>query len=122
MAEEQRVGPEAKRVELLMDQLRVIKNRFDHKGELLKLIAEMGARTPAAVHWKSMSYENGKRIILKGVSVDSPQVFEMVNELEKAQLCVKPQARRVTKRKVEGADVAEFEIVCPLVEEEIEES
>ena len=56
MAEEQRVGPEAKRVELLMDQLRVIKNRFDHKGELLKLIAEMGARTPAAVHWKSMSY------------------------------------------------------------------
>jgi len=122
MAEEQRVGPEAKRVELLMDQLRVIKNRFDQKGELLKLIAEMGARTPGAVHWKSMSYENGKRIILKGVSVDSPQVFEMVNELEKGQICVKPQARRVTKRKVEGADVAEFEIVCPLSEDEIEES
>ncbi|MBP9866095.1 MAG: PilN domain-containing protein [Candidatus Omnitrophica bacterium] len=117
-AEEQRVGPEAKRVELLMDQLRIIKDRFDRKGELLKMLAEMGSRTPGAVHWNSMTYENGKRVAIKGVSVDSPQVFEMVNELEKAQVCIKPQARRVSKRKVEGTDVTEFEIVCPLIEEE----
>jgi len=121
LAEEQRVGPEAKRVELLMDQLRVIKTRFEHKGELLKMLAEMGSRTPGGVHWQSLIYENGKRVAIKGVSVDSPQVFEMVNELEKAQVCVKPQARKVSKRKVEGTDVTEFEIICPLAEAENEE-
>lgn len=121
MAEEERYGPESKRVELLMDQLRVLKNRFEQKGELLKMLAEMGSRTPGGVHWKSLIYENSKRVSIKGVSIDSPQVFEMVNELEKDQVCIKPQARRVSKRKIEGTDVTEFEIVCPLADEIIEE-
>jgi len=44
------------------------------------------------------------------------QVFEMVTELEKSILFAKPEARRVTKRKVDNKDVTDFEISMPFLQ------
>ena len=51
-------------------------------------------------------------MVLKGISPETPKVFDFVAELEKLPRFSKVEARRTTRKKVEDRDVTEFEILC----------
>ncbi len=109
----QQMEKPAGELEISLEHLRVVKNTLSKRGVLLDALVEIKAVTPPEVQWDNMTYSQGESLAIKGVSRQITKVFEMVTALEKSPLFIKPEARRVTKRKVDNKDVTDFELVLP---------
>ncbi len=113
--ENQKISVEAGWVARSMDQLRIVHDRLDNRGTLLEVTAAMSQLLPPEIRLESMTFSAGESVLLKGVSLELPKVFELVNTLSKSPLfTAQVVARRISKRKEEGRDVSDFEILCPL--------
>ena len=101
-------------MESRMSQLAVVEDWLAGRAELLEALAGRAQRTPGAIQWATLSYTKGEQIALKGVSEEIPKVYDFAAELRGAGLFAQVESRRVAKRKVNDADVTEFELVCLL--------
>lgn len=109
---------EADKIKSSMDHIALLEDRLKERGTLLTAMAEINRLTPESILWNSFTYTKDEQIIIRGVSRSIPKVFELVTALEQLSLFDKPEARRVTKKKVDGEDLTDFEIICPLVTED----
>lgn len=109
---DQMQGP-ARELDTEMGHLKIVQERIGERGILLDALATINAVTPPEVRWDQFTYNKGQNILIKGVSREMPKVFEMVTELEKSGLFVKPEVRRVTKKQVDNRDITVFELVTP---------
>jgi len=107
---------EADKVHLLIEQIRIVQDRLSKRGYLLDSVMEVNWLTPAVIRWNNMTFNQGERLVISGVSKEMPKVFELVTDLEKSPLFNKPEAKRVSKRKIKGEDITDYEIICPFVE------
>lgn len=108
-------APGAQAIEATLEQLALAKERMRRRGQLLDALLEVTQLCPPSLRLDAISYASDEQLALKGVSQEMPKVFEFVSALESSTLFDQVEARRVTKRKVEGQDVTEFDILCPLV-------
>jgi len=102
----------ASELEVALEHLKIIKSKLEQRGVLLEAMLTIKAATPPEIQWGTFTYEQGGSIVVKGVSRQMAKVFEMVTNLEKSPLFLKPEARRVSKRKVDDKDVTDFELVA----------
>ncbi|MBI4313550.1 MAG: pilus assembly protein PilM [Candidatus Omnitrophica bacterium] len=100
-----------------LDKLSVVQSRMRKRGYVLEAMEHISRWVPGSIRLTSFGYSTGEPIVLKGTSRELPQVYEFVSVLGKEPLFKKVEARRVSKRKVEGQDVTDFEVVCTLAEE-----
>ena len=103
-------------LEISLEHLRIVKDRLNKRGVLLESLVAVKKSTAPDIQWNDLTYIEGESLLIKGVSGQMTKVFEMVTALEKLPIFVKPEARRVTKRKVDNKDVTDFELVMPFPE------
>jgi len=106
---------EARKIELMLDQLAIAKERISQRGVLLNSLLEINRLTPSQIKWATMTYTESDGLVIKGNATEMPKVFELVRDLEESALFSKPEANRVSKRQVDGESVTGFEIICPIV-------
>jgi|GEM_PF-1675045 len=114
--------PEARRIELSLVALKIIRERLEGKGRLLASFMDINKATSESIRWDTYTYVKDEGVVLEGTAGEMPQIFEMVTELEKSSLFLEPKAGRVAKRKVDDKDIAEFEIEAPFFQERVNET
>jgi Tfp pilus assembly protein PilN len=90
------------------------KKRSLKKVFALNFIYEIHSVVSPEIYLTAINYDGGGEIILRGVSNAMSQVFEFLNALEKSKYFQDVKTKFVTTRNVNGKDLTEFEIVCPL--------
>lgn len=105
---------EVRELQAQLRQMDVVHDWLATRGELLDCVTQLADKTPASVKWASLVFTKREQLILKGTSDDMPEVFGFADLLRTSSRFTKVEARRVTKRTVEGANVTEFEIICSL--------
>lgn len=106
------MSPQAELIREELERLSRVKDWYATRTQLLDAIVEMNRLTPASIQWDAVTYANGEDVVVKGVSQELPRVFDFVAALRRSSVCAQVESRRVTKRRVDNQDVAEFEIIC----------
>lgn len=109
--QDSRIGGEAALLASLTDQIRTVQEWQQLGDQLLGSVVDLYENAPSGILWREISFTRGAQVVLKGVSPETPQVFDFVAELEKLPRFSKVEARRTTRKKVDEQDVTEFEIV-----------
>lgn len=109
---------ESKGLESHLLQLGLIQHWLDSGSQLLETMVQLNKETPPVIRWKLLTFKKGEGVVLKGISEETPKVFDFAQALEKSLLFSEVKARNVTKKKIQDKDVTEFEIVCSTISEE----
>lgn len=115
--EHTRISREVGAVASLMEQIRFVEQWRDASPQLLDAVTDLVAQTPGDVRWSAMSFVRGDQLSIKGTSPETPKVFDMVARWRESPRFSKVEARRTTRKKAEGADLTEFEVLCTFIEE-----
>lgn len=98
-------------------KINLIKNRMDTKNSALGVLREIHKVVPQEIYLTNISFEEGKLISLRGTSKAMSEVFKFVKTLKGLPNFRNVKTKYATKRKLEGKDLTDFEIICPLVRE-----
>ena len=98
-------------------KINLIKNRMDTKNSALEVLREIHKVAPQEIYLTNISFEEGKLISLRGTSKAMSEVFEFVKTLEGLPIFKNVKTKYVTKRRLKGKDLTDFEITCPLIRE-----
>jgi Tfp pilus assembly protein PilN len=102
-------------VETLRKKIKIIRDVARPQNSSLEILYVLHKSTPSDVYLKTVTFDEGSQVVLKGVSQKMSTVFEFVSILEKL-----PNFRGVKTKNVarsgtrEGGEETEFEITCPL--------
>ena len=96
-------------------KIKLIKNRTDAGNSAIETLREIHKVTPQEIYLSAITFEEGKSLSLRGTSVSMSEAFKFVKTLEGLPNFRNVKTKYVTKRKLEGKDLADFEITCPLV-------
>ena len=92
----------------------MIQNRTNADKSFLKYLKEISASIPHSVHFDSLDYMDGDKIILKGYAGEMSEVFEYAKALENLKIFKTVKSEQVSKKKMGDKNMSEFEIVCGL--------
>ncbi len=97
-----------KRFKLLAD------SRKKDKPMLFGILYELNQIMPAQVALSTLTYEDGRQVILRAEAAELNHVFTLVSGLEKSPVFkdFSVKIRYATKRQTQGAEFVDFEIVC----------
>ena len=98
-------------------KINLIKNRMDTKNSALEVLREIHKVVPQEIYLTNISFEEGKLISLRGTSKAMSEVFKFVKTLEGLPIFKNVKTKYVTKRRLKGKDLTDFEITCPLIRE-----
>jgi len=104
-------------IEQGMDYLKIIQSHLEDREVLLNTFKELNRHTSSSIEFRAVDFIRGEEIRVRGISNQMSKVFEFATTLEQSPLFRDIETRRASKRKVEGKDVAEFEIICRLINE-----
>ncbi|MFH1856005.1 MAG: pilus assembly protein PilM [Candidatus Omnitrophota bacterium] len=105
---------EADRVEKMKLRIDMIRKYSDKKYSPLNSLLELYRVFPEEMYLTSFGYENGKQIILSGTSGAMSGIFQFVNVLENSAYFEKAKTNYVTKKKREGQEIVDFELICDI--------
>lgn len=114
LREHREAAEEAHRLETLLERIRLVKEWLTTREEFLNVLATLQQHTPPSIRWQALGYTQGAQLTLKGISEEMPKVYDLAAALRSTRVFSNVEARRVTKRDVEGQAVTEFELVCSL--------
>ena len=110
----ERTSEAASDVEGKVKKLKMIQNRTNADKSFLKYLKEISASIPHSVHFDSLDYMDGDKIILKGYAGEMSEVFEYAKALENLKIFKTVKSEQVSKKKMGDKNMSEFEIVCGL--------
>jgi Tfp pilus assembly protein PilN len=89
---------EAKKVLSLRETIRIIGERLDSKDSAVNMLHAMNVRTPKAVRYSQVSYEQGKHLELRGFARSIPDVrlFEQALQSEEIFVGVENEEMQTT--------------------------
>jgi Tfp pilus assembly PilM family ATPase len=114
MKKEATVAGPASVMAYALDQIDFVQERLSHRGQLLELMAAVSQIMPSDIRLESVTYTDGEKVVLKGISTELPKVYEFTTGLGKVPLFSEAVAKRTSRKKVEDRDVTDFEIECSL--------
>ncbi len=103
----------AGKLKVMAQRINLIDSRAGANGSVLNIIYEIYRVISPEVHLLSMSFDGKYSIDIRGSSTEMSDVFKFVNELEKSEYFENVKTKYVSKNKVEGQEIADFEIICP---------
>jgi len=104
----------ADELEKMMKKIQITKARSDARASVLNMFYEIYRVISPEIYLSSVSFDGKYSITLRGSSKVMAEVFKFVNELEKSDYFDNVKTKYVSKNLVEGQEVVEFEITCPL--------
>lgn len=111
----QKTDLQANNLEKMRRQLKVIKSQMSMEGSSLDILRELYKVIPKELSLTAFTFEQGRMVILNGMSKSMADVFKFVTTLEKSSHFQNVQVKYTTKRKTRGAELTDFQINCPLV-------
>ena len=94
---------------------------MDTKNSALEVLREIHKVVPQEIYLTNISFEEGKLISLRGTSKAMSEVFKFVKTLEGLPIFKNVKTKYVTKRRLKGKDLTDFEITCPLINTNVHE-
>jgi len=111
LRESQEMAGDVEALSTSLDKIRVVKGRLQKRGDLLEVAAQLSLLLPIGTKLDSLVFNAGQSVVFKGTSLELPKVYELEVALGKLPLFTQVEARRVSKKKEEGQDITDFEIV-----------
>jgi hypothetical protein len=112
-AEVSSLQDKATALERMMERTEIINVREDANGSVLNALYEIYRIISPEIHLLSLSFDGKYSVDLRGTSTDMSEVFKFVDELEKSDYFENVKTKYVSKNRIEGQEVADFEIICP---------
>lgn len=108
---------EAKKLEKNFVKVRIMRNYLTNRGYSLEVLNELYKIAPLDMRFNDIRYFNRERFTIMGTAESMATVFSFVDSLKKSRYFEDVKTRYTTKRKEDGRDVADFEIVSMLAKE-----
>jgi Tfp pilus assembly protein PilN len=101
------------------ERIKKVKSKLDTKTSAINYLYEVSKLLPPEIIILNLSFEKGQKLIVKGRAQEMSDVFKFITTLEGSPSFKDIQTRYTTRKKVQGKDVNEFELVCPFEHEAI---
>ena len=95
-------------------KIKLIRKKIDTENSAIEVFLEVHKLTPQEIYLQCVTFEEGKSLSLRGTSQSMSEVFKFVKILQKLPVFKDVKTKYVTKRKLEGKDLTDFEITCLL--------
>ena len=115
--EARRIQEKVERLENMLDEIRTMKKRSRTKNTVLNLLYEIHRVISPEIYLISINFDGEKRLTLRGTSNSMSEIFKFINALEESKYFQDVKTKFVTKHKVKGKELTDFEIICPLERE-----
>jgi len=108
-----KVEKEVRPLEKIENRMKLVQRGVIEKPSSLEVLHEVRQILPGNISLVSFNYEN-KEIVLRGHTQELNSVFNLTALLEKSEVFgdFNVKVRYATKRKTEGGEVVDFEIIC----------
>ncbi|MBN3038731.1 MAG: pilus assembly protein PilM [Candidatus Omnitrophica bacterium] len=101
----------------MMEETRGIKRRSFIKDYSLNFIYEIHSVISPEVYLASISFDGDDQLTIRGISATMSETLRLVDSLEDSDYFQDVKTKFATTNKIDGKDMTEFEIVCPLNKE-----
>lgn len=95
-------------------RLKLIQDKTNADKSFLKYLKDIYESISPSIHFESLDYLDGDKIVLKGYATEMSNVFEYAKTLENLKVFKGVKSEQVSKKKVGDKNMSEFEIVCGL--------
>ncbi|MBU3933416.1 MAG: pilus assembly protein PilM [Candidatus Omnitrophica bacterium] len=102
------------KLDSMLKETDVIKRRAFTKNFSLNFIYEIHRVILPEIYLKSAAFDGKGQLSLRGTSNNMPAIIEFRNALEESKYFENVNTKFATTQKVEGKELTDFEIVCPL--------
>lgn len=109
-----RIQEKVDSLENMVDGTKVIKERSHTKNVSLKFLYEIHKVISPEIYLMSISFDGEDHLTLRGTSNNMSEVFKFINTLEDSKYFQNVKTKYATKHEVEGKELTDFEIACPL--------
>ncbi len=110
-----RIQQEADEVEGMKKKIKIIREATGFQNSFLDILSVLYQSIPSDIYLKSITFEDGSHLMLKGVSKKMSGVFRFLSILEKRPNFHHVKTRHVTRSGKKGAKgESDFEITCLL--------
>ena len=96
-----------------VERIKKIKSKQDTKSVVLNYLLEVSKLLPSEIVITSVSFAKDDRLDLKGRTTEMSDIFKFITTLENSPYFKNVQSRYTTKKKINGKDTNEFELICP---------
>lgn len=97
-----------------VERLQKIKSKLDTDSIALNYMLELSRLLPPEILVTNFSFTKDDKISIKGQANQMSDIFKLITTLEQSAYFKDVQTRYTTRKKVEGKDINEFELICPL--------
>ncbi|MFH1691531.1 MAG: PilN domain-containing protein [Candidatus Omnitrophota bacterium] len=103
-----------------LERLKKIKSKLDIDATVINYVYEISRLIPSEIVLKNFDFEKDEKVLIKGRAREMSDVFKFITILEESPYLKDIQSRYMTRKKIQGKDVNEFELIC-LIEKPGEE-
>ncbi len=109
-----KISIEAEGLNEKLERVKRIKSKLDIDAAVINYVYETSRLMPSEIVLKNFDFEKGGKITVKGRAKEMSDVFKLITILEESPYLEDIQSRYMTRKKVQGQDVNEFELICPV--------
>ena len=113
-AEMNKISQQARPLEDIERRFDLLESRAMNKPSSLDILHELHLVVPPQLTLVSLSYEEGKQVLLRGQSLELNSIFALVEQLERSLVLedFNIKVRYATKKRTSSGDLVDFEIEC----------
>ena len=111
------IAADSEELDLRFERIKRIKAKLDTKSSAINYLLEISKLLPSEITIVNMTFTRGDKVDLKGRAAEMSDVFKFITTLEKSPFFKDILTRYTTRKKFQGKDVNEFELVCPIEKE-----
>lgn len=108
------IAAQAEDLDHKVERIKKIKSKLDTKSAAINYIYEISNLLPSEIVIVNMTFTKDEKLDLKGRAVEMSDVFKFITTLENSPYFKDIQTRYTTRKKFQGRDVNEFDLLCPL--------
>ncbi|HQP91082.1 MAG TPA: PilN domain-containing protein, partial [Candidatus Omnitrophota bacterium] len=111
------IEKDAEELDQRFERIKKIKAKLDTKSSAINYLLEISKLLPSEITIVNMTFTKDEKVDLKGRASEMSDVFKFITTLEKSSFFKDIQTRYTTRKKFQGRDVNEFELICPVEKE-----
>ncbi|MCK5180809.1 MAG: PilN domain-containing protein, partial [Candidatus Omnitrophica bacterium] len=104
----------SKRLEKDFSQMRLIKRELKDRHIAIGALAELYDLIPTDIQINGIKFSLQGRFSIEGNSRTMGTVFSFIGDMEESGFFKNVESKRTTKRKEDGEEIVDFEIICTL--------
>lgn len=102
-------------LDAMQKKTKIIRDRLDTRVLSLDYLYQIHKLLPNEITLKMITLEADNKVTLRGQALAMSDVFKFITTLENSDYFKDIQTKYTTKKRIADKDIAEFEIVCPMV-------